>query len=92
MKAVKTVEQHKSYICFLFQMRDGSSVAVSLRTVGYVTVSVSHLNFIIMNQVALPLSALIFCLLLSLYRDFEKVNENRKVIHITCFAGNIHTL
>ena len=27
------------------------------------------------NQVALPLSALIFCLLLSLYRDFEKVAE-----------------
>jgi len=40
-------------------MRDGGSVAVSLKTVGYVTV-------------ALPLSALIFCLLLSLYRDFEK--------------------
>ena len=28
----------------LFQMRDGGSVAVSLRTVGYVTVSVLHLK------------------------------------------------
>ena len=29
------------------------------------------------NQVALPLSALIFCLLLSLYRDFEKVGKHK---------------
>jgi len=40
-------------------MRDGGGVAVSLRAVGLATV-------------LLPLSALLFCILLSLWRDFEK--------------------
>ena len=43
MNAVKMVEP-KYLSLFLFQMRDGGSVAVSLRTVGYVTVSVCHLK------------------------------------------------
>ena len=51
----------------------------------------------IFSQVALPLSALIFCLLLSLYRDFEKVKlalfQHFTVEpHSNRFAGNLHTL
>ena len=34
---------------WLFQMRDGASVAVSLKTVGYVTVSVLNLRLGIME-------------------------------------------